>query len=91
MTWPLVKLRVDAVGWRTVKAALMAAGSEGLLRINNPGEGDLNLDGVVLEALPDNGLWPCCGFPRSGGHNSSCTFYGADEPEGNPPVKKQKD
>ena len=22
----------------------------------------------------------CCGFPVEGGHNGSCTFYGADEP-----------
>ena len=81
MTWPLVTLRVPALAMAGVRAALVAAGSEGLLRIDNPEEGDLNLDGVVLEALPDNSLWPCCGFARSGGHNSSCTFYGCDEPK----------
>lgn len=79
MTWPLVKLRVSALTHAGVKAALLAAGDEGLLRIDSPGRGDLNLDGVVLESLPDKGEWPCCGFVRTGGHNSSCTFYGCDE------------
>lgn len=79
MTWPLVKLRVSALAFAGVRAALREAGPEGLLRIDNPGPGDLNLDGVVLVPLPDNGLWPCCSFPRTGGHNSSCTFYGCDE------------
>lgn len=81
MTWPLVNLQVPLHVYMGVERALDAAGDEGRLRMDNPSQWCLNLDGVVLEAIPDDpALWPCCGFPRTGGHNSSCTFYGCDEP-----------
>lgn len=81
MTWPLVILRVPLEAYVAIKHALILAGSEGKLRIDNPTHNHLNLDGVALEPIPvrDEGLWPCCGFARTGGHNSSCAFYGCDE------------
>jgi len=82
MTWPLVILRVPLAAYLLIEAALAKSGDEGLLRIDSPSPGHLNLDGVVLEPDPstlDIKVWPCCGHPIAEGHNSSCTFYGLDK------------
>lgn len=86
MTRFLTKLRVPLEVYEAITRRLRESGEEGQLRIDSPTPGHLNLDGVVLEVEPSREslkrtIWPCCGFPRNGGHNASCTFYGMDEPD----------
>jgi hypothetical protein len=82
MTWPLVKLHVPLEVYEAMKRRLTESGEAGQIRIDSPTPGHLNLDGVALEVDPNTVKrteWSCCGLPRDGGHNSSCTFYGLDE------------
>lgn len=83
MTRFLTKLRVPLEVYEAISRRLRESGEEGLIRIDSPTPGHLNLDGVALEVDPrtiKRTEWACCGLPRTGGHNTSCTFYGLDEP-----------
>lgn len=68
MDLKLIKRQVDSL--RAIASQETATPSSVIFAITNPIMDE-------FEREPDS--HSCCGFPTSGGHNGSCTFYGLDE------------